>query len=74
MAALVTMLSFTGRLVCCIKIERRTRVGSKAGEQDVIAVSFTVKTGACRENFNSLAFFGIHFVHAKMPPMSAWVR
>jgi hypothetical protein len=57
MAALVTMLSFTGRLVFCIKVERRTWVGSKAGEQDVIAVSLTVKTGACREKFSRLAFF-----------------
>jgi hypothetical protein len=65
MDALVTILLFTGRLVCCIKIERRTWVGSKAGEQDVIAVNTTVKTGACREKFNCLAFFRIHFVHAK---------
>jgi hypothetical protein len=56
MAAPVTMLSFTSRLAYCNEIQRRPLVGSKAGELDVIAVNFTVKTGARRENFNCLAF------------------
>jgi hypothetical protein len=56
MAAAVTMLSFTSRLVYRIEMESRASVGSKAGELDVIAVRLTVDIGSCREKSKNLAF------------------